>query len=354
MKRLFSPSICLFLSLASSTTACSSAQNSAPPDAAHYASTMAGAFCSGLRGCCEQKGFAYDDSSCTAQMTAYFQSDSRVGVDAVKRGNVIYDAAAAARCAQAYKEREGRCSVSDSGIAIGDAGIVDAVTRACADVLRGTLRPGELCTADAECAAPDDQTVSRCDVDNFAAPLSAPGRVCYQTKSHVPPGGKCDADGHTPSTCEPSLGFCTDELGRLATRGTCKAFARIGDGCTYEVSGAVVLCDPGSAACDVPTQRCVEAPKAGQRCGVSSAPGGGCAAGAYCENSTCTAEKEDGKPCKQPGECVSGICTRDVIDSVDGRCSAGAMNDVSPRSCGFGPNGSGPEQAGIKPPAKAP
>jgi hypothetical protein len=107
------------------------------------------------------------------------------------------------------------------------------------------------------------------------------------------------------------------------------------------------------AYCDATmTMQCQALPTAGQKCTT----GNQCAQGNYCDrtdpmNPICAALKAEGATCMNGNECASFTCDR-MGGAPTGTCapamSASAQPyEVTPRSCGFGPEASGPIEGGI-------
>src|SRR5947207_237906 len=67
-----------------------------------YVAEMTSAVCDALRDCCAAAHYAYDESSCVAQMQAQYESQ----YDGLKRGTIAFDAAAANKCREAVRARE--------------------------------------------------------------------------------------------------------------------------------------------------------------------------------------------------------------------------------------------------------
>ncbi len=127
----------------------------------------------------------------------------------------------------------------------------------------------------------------------------------------------------------------------------------------------VLQCDPkAELTCDGTTRKCAALPPAGQPCTT----GQQCAKSAWCETPTnpgpgpitrtCQPKKAAGAECGSSQECTSGTCNFGAAPTDGGRLvgTCGEPVDlnadpfeVSPRSCGFGPQGTGPEDAGIQP-----
>jgi hypothetical protein len=343
--------------------------NSGPPDTAHFAGTMATTFCSALKSCCDAQKIQYDDGSCVAQLQANFQN----AVDAVKHGKVVYDPNAVQKCQDAFKNREAQCT-EDSGPPPGaDKGFIDPITAACWPVLKGTVAPGGQCTASADCQTSGPNVSASCTTDT--RPGADPTvRVCFTTTLHVTPGSACRATpkvdpsgtlSYDTARCEPTLGYCDTSQAPTTDRalGNCTAYANVGDNCVGTVGMTTPQCNPTTSVCDsFNTRTCVALPQAGSPCASFR-----CATGNYCDTTggtgnmgTCAQSKPDGSSCKSSQECAGGFCQTMVGDGgiTTGTCASNGnvahdVYDISPRSCGFGPQGTGPEDAGIVPPASA-
>lgn len=353
-----------------------SSSSSGPPALDQVASAVADSYCSALRSCCERAGYAYDNGSCKVQLQFVFQRLA----DSVKRGKVFYDPNAVAACQAAYAERVNRCSVD--GGPPGDAGFVDAIADACSKVFRGTVKPGEECTESAQCATASAKENGSCRTDSRPEATSKTKKVCFKSVGYLLSGQPCRASPQKGQfetrSCDPRAGYCEqtqppnpDDPGV----GTCKAYAKIGEDCV--ITGGTgtttfVQCDPKVSQCDVAgasaTRKCVALPTlpgAGSACTT----GGQCADGHYCNYGTppnppgtCALKKAIGETCNQSQECSSSFCdtTGGVLDGGPRGVCVGSSSDsarayeVTPRSCGFGPSGTGPEEAGIQPPATSP
>lgn len=349
------PVVALFPVVASSVAACSKTPlgSSSPP--ADRAQQIASAFCSALKACCATAHFGYDDASCEAQLVAEWQAT----LDGAKRPNTTFDADAFARCEKALADREAECT-GDSGAPPGQsAGFVTDVDRACFGIVKGSLAAGAPCTDGVECATESPSRWAYCVQDGDPSSPTFTQRYCATSNPHALPGEPCAGPLHVQSPsnptwdyCEPSLGYC---VATGAADGTCAAFPAVGQSCG---GGATrPECGPDSF-CQVPDSgapTCAPFPGPGERCG-QSLYGPVCHVGSYCDatSNTCAASKPTYAECKAPQECQSGNCAR--VASPDGGASPGkcvppypsfTRFDVSPRSCGFGPNGAGPDDAGI-------
>lgn len=333
----------------------SSASTSGPPTTAQFANTVAGSFCGSLQACCAAAKFKYDPGSCVAQLQANFQTT----VDSVKDGKVIYNANAVAACQQALAQREALCSNDGGAPPSADAGFIDAITAACWPIFQGTVQPGGECQRAQDCKTANPDVFASCHTD--PRPNSDPiKKLCFISTTHVAPGGACRGVPATGSfetaSCESTMGTC-DTSGAPPTdpsAGTCKAFLAVGDTCGGPSAGT---CNPTTSTCNFQTMKCTALPNIGDPC-----PSFQCAIGGYCKTAmgqgTCTAQLADGATCMtggDPRQCANGeFCQPITGNPTTGTCtgfSNHGIYDISPRSCGFGPNGSGDEDAGIQPPA---
>lgn len=158
--------------------------------------------------------------------------------------------------------------------------------------------------------------------------------MCSQT----PPAGSFEV-----RDCDPSLAYCNN--------GTCTAFAKVGETCVMTMPFMVRACIQG-AYCDATmTMQCQALPATGMKCTT----GIQCAQGNYCDRTdTCAALKSEGAACMNSNECASFNCDRPGPSppTPTGTCSASTSAtaqpyDVTPRSCGFGPEANGPIEGGI-------
>jgi hypothetical protein len=327
---------------------CSKSDNGPSPT---FAQSMASSFCGALHSCCDTAKYAYDDSSCNAQLVNLFQSF----YEPVNHGNVIYDPSVQGACQQAFADRESKCQDKyDAGLIATDAGNADPIAAACFGLLKGTIQPGQPCTFDGECAVPNPETAGSCQFDGTPNAPNPNQTVCFTTTFGAPPGSQCNEGSPHYQTigCDGSQGFCTTLIGAEGA-GTCQGFAANGAACSFGGPNPQV-CNPATSYCDFTTMKCTPIPGAGQAC-----PQGQCTQGAYCDQTvnpaTCAAQKPEGSPCQQPNECTSGNCSFSA-DAGGQRCGPSfappnlSLYDVSPRTCGFGPMTTAPEEAGAVPP----
>jgi len=335
----------------------SSSKSEGPPALGEFAPAFAAAYCDALKGCCDKSAFAYDETSCKAQLVDAAQR----AADVVKRGKVIYDSAAVAACLDAYKARAALC-VEDAGAPV-DGG-VEPFVEACRKVFKGTVPTGQECTESAECAIDPARESATCRADT--RPGGDPKKtICFKQVTSQP-GEACSLQG-TPKageyeirTCDARAGYC-EGAGDAAK---CRAYAKLGADCVVPPT-TVLQCDPSAElTCDGTTRKCEALPAAGQPCTT----GQQCAKSAWCETPTnpgpgpvtrtCQPKKASGAECASSQECASGACNFGPAP-VDGGRFVGTCGEridttadlfeVSPRSCGFGPQGTGPEDAGIQP-----
>jgi hypothetical protein len=326
--------------------------STASPD---FAQSMAQSFCGALQSCCAAAKYTYDPASCLTQIEWQYQ----MMFDATKRANVVFDAKAAAACQKALNDREAQCN-GDSGPPPGpDQGFVDALTRACFGVVKGTLAPGAVCDDASQCELDDPTQSAGCVRDGDPTSPTFEQTYCARFDAHARPGDACDLGGPRPdhvelSFCEQTLGYCVP-MSADGQTGTCQPYQSIGQPCgqlpsmSYQPQcGSDSYCDHSQG----PNGVCQPFLPLGAPC----KPGfTACVRGAYCDGTTCVEAREDGQPCASPEQCKSGSCAQHPIpDSGQsiGKCfswpSGWTQFTISPRSCGFGPNGSGPDDAGIR------
>lgn len=247
--------------------------------------------------------------------------------DPVKHGSTRYHPENVQNCASAVASVEARCTGDAGGAASAGEDYIDPITAACWNVFVGTAQPGGACTDSGECAVSGPNQTAQCEqvLASDAGAADPNDRVCYVVTEHVMPGGECDAQPkagtYTYATCEPRVGWCDTSASRdagISGSGTCKEYARVGDGCGIDQAAP---CNPQTSYCD------------------------------YGGTNTCVALLGDGASCaRAPGQCEPGsYCDPSVVQCRPLPNNAGnePLGDVSPRSCGFGPQSTGPEDAGI-------
>ncbi len=353
--------VAALLTASAAGAGCSSSQ-SGPPGLGQVAGALAAAYCQALKGCCEPRGFAYDDASCMAQKVRDFED----AADVVKRGKVVYDANAVEACASALRDRVSKCSPDAGGGA--DAGQAEPVEEACFPVFKGTVPPGQECFVSGECQVGSAREEGLCQTDN--RPGADPKKkVCFKRTTLLLPGAPCRLQPKKgeleTAACDARVAYCelvSPQDPNDPAAGTCRAYAKVGESC--EPTGTPLRspqCEPPSGCDFTGTKKCTLPPGGGQPCSQTSTA---CASGFFCDRAagspgTCTAHKPNGATCRQSDECAGRHCNIPT-GGFDGSVPTGTCDDfgqnqqavafeVSPRSCGFGPSGSGPEDAGIQP-----
>jgi hypothetical protein len=325
------------------------AEGCGPPSLGDFAPTLAGAYCDALQNCCNVQKFTYDEHSCKAQLTRDFQTQA----DIVKRGRTDYVASAVGACKDAIAARMKMCT-PDGGM-LPDGGI-DPITDACFKVFKGTVAPGGECFNSVECQRDSPKDVVQCRVDTRMG-ADPKKTVCFKITRTLQPNDTCQqtppAGSFEVRDCDPSLAYCDTTGSMTPGTGTCKAYAKVGEMCVTTMPISFRACVQG-AYCDVAmTMTCLALPTTGQRCTTTNQ----CAQGNYCDrtdpmNPTCAALKSEGAACMNGNECASFVCDRPG-GAPTGTCapamSASAQPyEVTPRSCGFGPEATGPIEGGIE------
>jgi hypothetical protein len=243
---------------------------------------------------------------------------------ALDAGKVSYNEDAAQRCIDAY----GALSCDETLLA-------DDALAACAEVLTGRLRSGDVCAFDAECET--DHCASpgcsdACCPGTCADPIAYPGigdpctSLCEDdaycgadSTCHalLPAGASCDM----VSRCERTLycagltgagnGVCTPvphageacegacaELGTICS-GTCVAAGLAGDPCELEYDCAQLYTCTAGVCGDYP--------------GVGMACTGQCSGAAFCADGLCVEQRADGADCLYGEECQTHYCNDDDV-----------------------------------------
>lgn len=241
---------------------------------------------------------------------------------AIDAGALVYHDDAAQACLAAYAGLA--CDLTEQA--------PDALA-ACNEVLTGTLALGDACAFDRECES------TACDVPSCtsacctgtcvaATPLPAAGEPC----SALCAGDAfCGLDSicHAPL---PENASCTTEpcayglycAGRtMTTAGTCKPLPHLGEPCENACADVGAICSGGrctavglrddactsNADCSMYYEcidsACALPPTLGMPCTTS------CYEAAYCDGTTCVAQKPAGEPCLRNDECASHYCDGD-------------------------------------------
>lgn len=217
--------------------------------------------------------------------------------------NYTYDPNAAGACLAEIRAVLAGCQPTSSSTAL-----------SCRSAFQGHLPGGATCTADFECEAPSDGTVS---CSNGVCVVKRRGKLgdpCYWS---------CHQDG-TSTSCSGSGAIstvqtrCFDNDGLYCDGTTSKCAMQLanGTGCSSDAE-----CTSGR--CDFASGTCVALATSGQACGFDS----DCVDGLYCQSGsrTCAPGQADGAPCTTGRQCKSGSCN-------GGTCAAA----VTPITSGVG------------------
>jgi hypothetical protein len=290
----------------------------------HFADTLIDARCTYYVRC----GVAASGTECTAfyQRVAADNPSTNAAIDA---GKILYHADVAQDCLDAYAALS--CDTTQQP--------VDALD-ICNGVLTGTVAAGGACAFDKECASqscdvpscPDAcctgtcgppsslPTVGQpctafcagdayCGADSIChAPLAqgaacttepcANGLYCAGRTSTNP--GRCEPLPHLGQPCE---GACA-EIGATCAGGFCVEIGVSGDACTSDAGCSMFYQCNGTA--------CALLPTLGMPCRTS------CYEAAYCDGTTCVAQKPNGATCLRSDECQSHYCDS---EQVAGTCA---------------------------------
>ena len=238
---------------------------------------------------------------------------------AVEMGIISYDGDVAQQCLDAYASLS--CDTTEH---TGDE------LEVCSGVLTGTLAVGDTCAFDRECESNNCNAptcTSACCSGTCGAPIVLPSvgqpcnalcagdafcgldQICH---APLPAGAACDVEpcgyglycaGRTPTmagTCKvlPHLGQpCENacaETGATCYAGTCVELALEGDPCTSNAQCSMFYECSGT--------QCGLFPTLGMPCTTT------CYEAAYCDGSTCVAQKPNGSQCVRNDECATHYC----------------------------------------------
>lgn len=262
--RLF-PVLCLLL------TACGTSDDAGgggPIPVEETGAAVAEVMCDRLANCCDLTDFAQagitDRASCETALTGLFSSSQDEFQDAVARGTMAYDGAAAAACLRSLQR--GDCTT----------GVFDGAEE-CDQVWQGRVANGAECRFDEECRSgicsfPDEQaTTGLCAVPTVGGPCA---RTCFTD----------DDDGER---------FCFNTCGEGLVCST-----------TFEGDGTPVsLCVQNTVVGE------------GEECSVGDVE---CADGFWCdyEANACKPVLPDGSTCESSWECASDTCNGGVCEAA--------------------------------------
>lgn len=314
--------------------------------------------------------FLPTEADCLANYSKAFGQDLLVSeIDAVQKGTVLYDGAAAAECV-----RTQQC--------------VTNLDPSCRKVFQGTIAEGGACEHDAECVSGTHCRASDTECPGTCVPRTPIGEACTADDKCVDPeggdgscwndvcvnfvvssdlasnGAACGATFATPTTTQTScaiglycrkpvgsnLGVCAKNAGEGASCadgercdvGICGPTARAPSEQVCRVTGLVraaggacgtmhqAKCDPfvGLACSDATDGTCqaLGDGTAGSACANDAGLDIVCADGLFCgTNGDCTPVKAVGEACNQATECQTGYC-----DWAVGTCESDSLN-----ACGF-------------------
>lgn len=229
---------------------------------------MTSAVCDNIGPCCSQQGYAHDPASCKQLLTQFY---GQFVTPLLSADGVQYDAAAAGACLKAFQSVAASC-----------AGEPDSP--ACDRVFVGTLAEGANCQLDEQCKAPQGGSAYCDDGKCVAEPRGKLGDGCY---------GTCTTSGNSTS--------CS---GGGASNGNATCYTNDG-----------VFCGESG--------NCEQLAGAGQSCS-----GGGCVAGHYCGNGTCTPQLGAGGDCGGSWE----ACNAQTYCNDEGKCAARQQNGADCQS----------------------
>jgi hypothetical protein len=220
--------------------------------------------CRGLETCCQEAGLGYNGTVCQA-LTA-----------PAPVANAVFDLDAARRCIAAL-ERPYDCS--------------GATTPECDRVYMGMLAPGDVCSVDAECMAPEGGTAT-CDGTCTIQSRGTAGEACSAScESFAGSGWICTGGGLD----EVEEVQCWRDDGLICREGMCTALGGPGDECFFDDECR------DDAYCD--GTACQTRVEAGAACTTSSE----CATSTYCAE-TCTPQLGEGEACSDDEQCLGQNC----------------------------------------------
>jgi hypothetical protein len=269
--------------------------SSGPVQSQNFGSVYASTFCSSIAGCCTTAGYPADTTSCNSTLRPTIEALTKVYVSNPK---IMYDAAAAGACVEAYRIALTACT---------DEALSKQLNAACDGVFRGTVAPGGACSSTQECAPSPAGSVT-CDTGvcglsdgSISSDVHAKaGEACNATCSGDTNSYGCS--GSTTMTI-PGAGNCWVEDGLYCgSSSACEVAPKIGQPCgSYTYCEAAAHCDNGSCVAD----------SASGPCSSSDA----CLAPSYCDLSSptgsCVPRKVNGAACNSSDECSGGECEQD-------------------------------------------
>jgi hypothetical protein len=283
----------VLLPMACGGNSSSGTQSTAPVPSSDFATHFAQSYCSSIKACCAQSGYATStcESALQAQLNAALTTLS-------SDPNVLYDAAAGARFIDEYASLNSACTNPSI------AGTFDVNW---SNVFKGTVALGGTCGSSQDCIKASGGYVSCnagvCTLDSsdpFDAPHATLGQACAGTCSSSGNSGSCGGGvaGASPAT---TTAHCWTNDGLYCNNGTCVAVPTIGQTC-----GASNYCEM-AGHCQNST--CVADTAAGP-CSSDEA----CLSASYCDftANVCMPKKANGLACNSDSECTGGQCEQDI------------------------------------------
>jgi hypothetical protein len=290
----------------------------------HFADTLIDARCTYFVRC----GLVANGTECTAfyQRVATENPSTNAAIDA---GKLVYHADVAQDCLDAYAALS--CDSTQQPV-----GALDI----CNNILTGTVAMGGACAFDQECESDNcvvPSCTAACCTGTCGAPSALPsvGQPCT---AFCAGDAYCGADSicHAPladgaacmtEPCAYGL-YCA---GRTATLpGRCKPLPHLGEACEGACAEVGAICDAGTCVgvgvrgdpCTADAQcsqfyqcagsQCALLPTLGMPCRTT------CYEAAYCDGTTCIAQKPNGASCLRGDECDTHYCER---GEAAGTCS---------------------------------
>ncbi|HEY5947835.1 MAG TPA: hypothetical protein VIV40_20185 [Kofleriaceae bacterium] len=281
----------------------------------HFAGALSDARCAYYVRC----GTAANAAECRA----YFDGmaiDNSSTQSAIDSGKIIYHEDIAQDCLDAY-----------AALSCDSTQQTSQDLDVCNGVLTGTLATGGICAFDKECesqncvvptcpmacctGACDDQaplpTIGQpctafcagdafCGVDSICHPYLTEGSPCtiepcatglYCAGRTMTMAGTCKALPHIGQPCE---GACA-EIGATCYLGTCTAVGILDDPCTVDAQCSQFY--------DCTNNQCALLPTLGMACTTT------CYEAAYCDGTSCVAQKAVGTACVRNDECTTHYCS---------------------------------------------
>jgi hypothetical protein len=270
----------------------SGASTATPVAAEDFSASFTNAFCK-IGPCCQREGYPFTPLTCETTMKAYLDS---VVNEELADPKVVFDAAAAGTCIEAYRKAVTGCT---------DLSLEDATVTECQGVFRGTVAEGGACTEDTECAAAAGAIYVYCNYgvctrgdSDVTSMRSKVGEPCSETCEADGDSLGCGSGGGTTSGPPAGAGACFKNDGLYCTTDyVCAPIPKLGEACRDGyVCEAAAYCDGATCLSRTATGPCPN---------VSA-----CLSTSYCDYATrvCIPLKDDGAACGEGSECASQRC----------------------------------------------